>query len=392
MNVLSIKSRIEILLFPCIFKITFCEPSLQEPQHPLSSLDWELSSYHFDLPPEFIASRPTQERSGCKLMFLPKNAGPPIATASFLNLWEFLPAGALLVLNNTRVLPARLSGKRETGGRVEYLQLTPISLLDIAINENGLSKARSQALIRPFHRISAGETLNFGQMQARVLKKHEYGRTDLELAWTGNLEEFFNRSGQIPLPPYLNRKPEKTDREDYQTIYASRTGAIAAPTAGLHFDFAHLDHLRQKGFEIAEITLHTGYGTFSPVREKDIRQHLMHREYAEISREASDAIRKAKSEGRAVIAIGTTSLRALEGAFQDVDAIGPFAGWTDIFIYPGKRLKIVDGILTNFHLPQSSLLMLVSALAGRERVLNAYEQAKSLGFRFFSYGDAMLIC
>lgn len=309
----------------------------------------------------------------------------------FSNLGDFLPRNSLLVANNTRVLPARLRGSRKSGGKVEYLQLTPLPLLQIT-SAGKNNSAVCEALLRPAGRIRLGEILNFGKLKVIPLARGEYGRTQVELRWQGNLEKIFQTCGELPLPPYLGRSAEKRDETDYQTIFASQTGAVAAPTAGLHFTSEHLERLqREHGCGICEITLHVGYGTFTPVRSPDIRKHKMHAEFVEISAEVASEIREAKESGRPVVAIGTTSLRALEGAFALKGEIGAFHGWTDIFIYPGKTLKVADGLLTNFHLPRSSLLMLVAAMTGRSRLLAAYAEAMKQNFRFFSYGDAMLI-
>lgn len=344
------------------------------------------------MPESLIAKFPLPDKGACNLMILKKSENLPPITDLFRNLGKFLPPCSLLVLNNTRVLPARLKGSRQSGGKLEFLQLTPLPLLEIKSGAEGTKTARAEALLRPLARVKIGEELDFGRLHVRVLAKGEYGRAVVELRWLGDLEKIFTDTGELPLPPYLARPAAKSDITDYQTVFARRTGAVAAPTAGLHFDQRHLYTLAKDfGCSFCEVTLHVGYGTFTPVRESDIRSHKMHPEYVEISADSAAAIACAKKEGRPIIAVGTTSLRALEGACAAAGEMREFKGWTNIFIYPGRKVKIVDGLLTNFHLPRSSLLMLVSALTGRERLLQAYELAKSSNFRFFSYGDAMLI-
>lgn len=353
--------------------------------------EFSLDAWEFELPEKFVAKYPLRDKGAARLMILPLDAKAPPQSVFFREIETFLPPGALLVLNNTRVLPARLIGRRKTGGKIEYLQLTPLPLLEMQANGDG-GACVCEALLRPTSRLNCGEKLDFGPLEAEVLAKGEFGRCQIRLRWQGDLEAIFNKIGQLPLPPYLGRKAEASDGEDYQTVFATKPGAVAAPTAGLHFGREHLRRLREKGHEICELTLHVGYGTFTPVRCSDIRAHHMHREFVEISPECAEALRSAKASGRPVIAVGTTSMRALEGMACARGGIQPFSGWTDIFIYPGRKIQIADGLITNFHLPRSTLLMLVAAMTGRERLLAAYELAKKLDYRFFSYGDAMLIC
>lgn len=350
-----------------------------------------LDAWDFDLPEKFIAKYPRRDKGEGRLMILPAKAEGSIKSVLFRDIDAFLPPESLLVLNNARVVPARLPGRRETGAKVEYLQLTPLPLLEIERRGENLSCV-CEGLLRPARRLRLGERLNFGPLEVELLAKGEFGRCETRLRWQGDLEDIFNKTGQLPLPPYLGREAEASDAADYQTVFASRSGAVAAPTAGLHFSREHLRRLREKGHEICELTLHVGYGTFTPVRCADIRGHHMHGEYVEIPPDCARAVRRAKADGRPVIAIGTTSLRALEGMEAACGCISAFSGWTDIFIYPGKKIKVADGLLTNFHLPRSTLLMLVAAMTGRERLQTAYEQAKKLDYRFFSYGDAMLVC
>lgn len=399
--------------------------------------DFLLHSYAFDLPEERIAQHPAPERGGSRLMVLPRAGGSP-RIASFADLPFWLPENCLLVANNSRVIPARLWGKRPGGGKVECLLLTPPPLLASAPSSahpvgSGWREADAEALLRPAKRIRPGDRLAFSDdLTVELLEHGPFGRCRVRLFWPGNLLRILERHGVTPLPPYIRRcapeaahtpvqgtgpetEPDATlpapaeaalfrdkDRERYQTVYSreDKAGSVAAPTAGLHFTPDMRARLAASGREWAEVTLYVGYGTFSPVRSPDIRDHAMHAEYVELPEETAAAIARAKNQGRPVIAVGTTSARVLEGAFaaRPADAAdemppkpAPFCGQTDIFIYPGKPFRVIDGLITNFHLPESSLLMLVCALAGRERVLDAYQQAIAADFRFFSYGDAMLI-
>lgn len=356
--------------------------------------DFCLDSYDYQLPPGQIASHPAARRGESRLMIGPGLASRPysVKTSFFNRIAEFLPKKSLLVLNNTRVLPARLHGRRSSGGKAELLLLTPLSLLNGAEREDGWSMARAEALIKPAAKFAVGGWFSTSAMlKARIVEKESFGRVTAELFWKGNLEDIFNEIGQIPLPPYIRRPPDELDKNSYQTVYAKNTGAVAAPTAGLHFTRQIMADLQERGFQLTELTLHVGYGTFTPVRYQDIRRHKMHAEYLEIPEKTAQLLEKAKREGRPVIAVGTTSLRAMEGMYEALGKIDSFSGWTNIFIYPGKPVHLADGLITNFHLPCSSLLMLAAALTGRERLLQAYREAVDLGFRFFSYGDAMLI-
>lgn len=378
---------------------------------------FSLESYDYVLPEERIAQHPPKVRGTSRLMVLDRGTeGDCWTDSSFDRLPEFLPEKALLVVNNSRVIPARLFGRKPSGGRAEMLLLTPPVLLEKdARPESGSAcrlEAEAEALLRPGRSIRAGDMLDFGELQAEVLKKGDFGRHTLRLFWKGNLTDILEKAGKLPLPPYIRREQDEDDISRYQTMYAreDKKGSVAAPTAGLHFTEKMRGRLLSRGVEWAEVTLHVGYGTFSPVREEDIRQHPMHAEYAEIPYETVEAVRRAKRDGRPVIAVGTTSARTLEGAAEACAREGKWlfspegisgsspdssqtgwSGWTSIFIYPGFSFRVADGLITNFHLPKSSLLMLVSALAGRERILRAYAHAVEEGYRFFSYGDAMLI-
>lgn len=357
-----------------------------------------LASYDYELPEERIAQSPAHERGASRLMVLDRHAPLGLTDSEFACLPDFLPQGALLVVNNSRVVPARLLGTRATGGKAEMLLLTPPPLIQReARAEGAFFSAQSEVLLKPGKNIRVGDTLDFGPIQTYVLAKGDFGRHQVRLSWQGNLLDALEAVGSLPLPPYIKREQGPDDRARYQTLHAraDKSGSVAAPTAGLHFTPEMRSLLTSRGFGWEEVTLHVGYGTFSPVRESDIRQHPMHGEYAEISAQTASAINLARREGRPIIAVGTTSARTLEGAALDCQSsLLPEDGWqdwTNIFIYPGYEFQIIHGLLTNFHLPQSSLLMLVSALAGRERVLNAYAHAVQEKYRFFSYGDAMLI-
>lgn len=369
--------------------------------------DCLLSSYHYDLPEELVAQYPSPKRDGSRLYVL-DSARPQAALdlrTSFSRLPELLPPGALLVANNSRVIPARLHGQRAGGGRLEFLLLTPLPLiLEAAVTEAaGWSVGRTQALLRPAKKLRSGEPYELTpNLRFRILEKQEFGQCEAELAWRGDLLQEIEAAGSLPLPPYIRRPAEELDTERYQTSYNNpgKPGSVAAPTAGLHFTPALREELRQKGHYWAELTLFVGYGTFSPVRVRDIREHSLHPEYVEISAACVDKILQAKRQGRPVIAVGTTSTRVLEGLSANLAAAGktsllePYRGWLNCFIYPGRPegpLRVIDGLITNFHLPESTLLMLVSTLCGRERLLQAYEQAIAERFRFFSYGDAMLV-
>lgn len=360
--------------------------------------DLLLDSYHFELPETQIAQHPAERRDASRLMILDRTLGTTIS-AHFADLPDILaermPSGALLVANDSRVAPARVMGARDTGGRVEMLLLTPPPLLRSSPGDApGWATARAEVLLRASKTLKIGEAITFGEdLAARIATKGEFGRHEVELSWRGELASVLERRGAIPLPPYIRRNPGAEDATRYQTIYADpqKTGSVAAPTAGLHFTPEIRARLAERGFEFAFVTLYVGYGTFSPVRAKDLREHRMHAEYIEISEQTAGMIRTAKMEGRPVLAVGTTSARTLEGAFQASGEIRAFAGSTDIFITPGYRFEVVDHMLTNFHLPLSSLIIMISGFAGRARVLSAYDQAVREGYRFFSYGDAMLI-
>ncbi len=354
--------------------------------------DFLLENYCYELPEEQIAQHPSAERDGSRLLVLDRKKDIKTFT-SFGKLGDFLPKGALLVVNNSKVIPARLIGQKPTSGRVEFLLLTPTSLIKPEKHGNGFC-AEVEGLLKASKGPRQGESISFGpKLGLKVLKKGEFGKSRVRLMWSGDLAEIILSLGKMPLPPYIRRKAVSKDKTRYQTIYArnDKLGSVAAPTAGLHFTQNLREKLANQGMGWAEVTLYVGYGTFSPVRKPDIRDHQMHFEYIEVPRETANAVRRAKEEGRPIVTVGTTSARTLEGMFANCGKVQEFSGKTDIFIYPGYEFKVVDKLLTNFHLPQSSLVIMVSALAGRNRILGCYASALAKGFRFFSYGDAMLI-
>ncbi len=356
---------------------------------------FRLDDYDYDLPESLIAQHPPQNRDGSRLLILGRGNGS-ISVGVFDDIIGRLPRHSLIVANNSRVIPGRLRTVGEHGGNMEMLLLTPLSLLrGVQRIEGGKSLVTCDVLLRPAKKAKVGKVFQFNEILVKVLEKNEFGQTRVELSWPTerSLEQIFQTTGEIPLPPYIRRPSDQGDLERYQTIYADEKegGSIAAPTAGLHFTTSLHDKLIQAGHEWAEVTLYVGYGTFSPIRCADIRDHKMHGEYVKLSGDTAEAVSRAKREGRPVIAVGTTSMRTLEGVAAIRGGVEAFDGWLDTYIYPGFTFQVVDGMITNFHLPKSSLLVLVSAFAGREQILAAYRRAVAEGFRFFSYGDAMLI-
>jgi len=355
--------------------------------------DFLLSSYRYDLPEGNIAQSPAERRDLSKLLILDRAAGTT-RIASFADLVRAVPENALIVANNSKVLPARVYGEKPSGGRVEFLLLTPLPLIEERHGADGWTSAEVEGLLRASKAPKHGQTITFSEdFHLEVIDRGDFGKSRVRLFWRGDLAGLFRTLGHYPLPPYIRRPDTEEDAKRYQTIYAEdqKLGSVAAPTAGLHFTPEIRAALAERGCQWSEVTLYVGYGTFSPVRKPDIRDHRMHREYIEIGPETAAAVARAKAEGRPVLAVGTTSVRTLEGAFAQTGAIAPFAGWTDIYITPGYRFNVADKLLTNFHLPESSLLIMVSALVGREAILRAYRTALENDFRFFSYGDAMLI-
>jgi len=435
-------------------------------KHVETDFIFQLNGYDYVLPEELIAQEPSQKREGSRLLIFDKKTNT-LTDSFFTEIINELPKNALIIANNSRVVPARILGTRKTGSKVEMLLISPVALLEQNAKQkkHGQKSATAQVLLKGSKRIKIGEELSFHSLTVKILDKQDFGKHSVELTWKNSLVTELETYGLLPLPPYIKRPngPSNYDLDRYQTVYANATqsGSVAAPTAGLHFTKEIQKNLLEKGFLWEEVTLHVGYGTFSPVRSDDIREHDMHAEYVEISEKTSRAILKAKAENRPIITIGTTATRSLEGmakaysqfkkegysadftlntesengiyikdkglnnkvlnnkelndktlkdkvpnvclekncqntytenTVQDtiLPASGCF-GYTNIFIYPGKKFNVVDGILTNFHLPKSSLLMLVCAFAGYENTMSAYRHAIAEKYRFFSYGDAMLI-
>lgn len=338
----------------------------------------KVSDFDFDLPEELIAQHPLEKRDSSRLMVLDKNTGE-IEHKSFHDVIEYLNEGDTLVLNNTRVMPARLIGEKEgTGGKIEFLLLKRIE------------GDRWECLAKPGKRAKVGQKFTFGEgkLICTVVDIVEEGNRIIEFSYEGIFEQVLDELGEMPLPPYITEKLE--DKERYQTVYSKEKGSAAAPTAGLHFTEELLKEIKAKGVNIAYLTLHVGLGTFRPVKVEDINEHIMHSEYYHLDNENADLINETKKRGNKVIAVGTTSTRTLE-TIGDNGFVREQSGWTDIFIYPGYKYKVIDELITNFHLPESTLIMLVSALAGKEHVMNAYNEAVKEKYRFFSFGDSMLI-
>jgi len=340
----------------------------------------------YELPPDRIAQHPAERRDASRLLVLDRQTGRLIH-ARFDQLADHLPAPCVLVRNNTRVLPARLFMRRRTGGRVEglFLQEGPPGTWEIMVTGAGRLKPGEEVFI------------DGSERRLRLIERVGAGVWTAQPVPAGDACAILEACGHPPLPPYIHRSPreaptqEQQDRQRYQTIYAARPGAVAAPTAGLHFTEALLERLGRAGIEIVDVTLHVGVGTFAPIRCENLADHVMHAEWYECSEAAADAINRARRQGHSVVAVGTTSVRVLETCADPSGWVQPGSGWTRLFIYPPYRFKAVDAMITNFHLPGSTLLAMVAAFAGRERVLRAYDEAVKEGYRFYSYGDAMLI-
>ena len=334
--------------------------------------------FWYDLPEELIAQTPLERRDGSRLMVLNRETGE-IQHKHFYDVIDYLNPGDCLVMNDSRVLPARLLGHRPTGGAVEVLLL------------RDLGNKCWECLCKPGKKMQPGNEVSFGngELTATVKEVREDGNRVVEFHYEGIFLEVLERLGKMPLPPYI--KEELQDRERYQTVYSKVNGSAAAPTAGLHFTPELLERVQAMGVKVGYVTLHVGLGTFRPVKEDTIEGHEMHSEYCVIPQETADLINETKRSGGRVICVGTTSCRTVESWAAEDGTMTASAGWTDIFIYPGYRFKVLDGLITNFHLPESTLIMLVSALAGREHVLAAYEEAVRQHYRFFSFGDAMFI-
>lgn len=334
-----------------------------------------VADFSFELPDSLIARHPLAERRGSRLLVLDGPSGQ-LSHRQFSDVLEYLRPGDLMVFNNTRVIPARLFGQKASGGKLEILV------------ERVLDGTRVLAHVRSSKSPKPGTQLLIdGGGEAEMVARHD---TLFELRFAEPVLELLERVGHMPLPPYIDRPDESADRERYQTVYAERAGAVAAPTAGLHFDEPLLEAIRAKGIDTAFVTLHVGAGTFQPVRVEKIEDHHMHKEWLEVSAEVVAAVEACRARGGRVVAVGTTSVRSLESAARD-GVLKPFSGDTDIFIYPGRPFHVVDALVTNFHLPESTLLMLVSAFAGYPEAMAAYKAAVEEGYRFFSYGDAMFI-
>ncbi len=334
------------------------------------------SDYFYELPQELIAQDPLSDRSSSRLMAVDRNTGA-YEHKHFLDIIEYLNPGDCLVLNNTKVIPARLLGKREgTGGHVEVLLLKRINATDW------------ETLVKPGKSCRPGQKLDFGEgtLRAEVIDVVEDGNRIVRFSFDGIFEEILDKLGEMPLPPYITHK--LADPARYNTVYAKYDGSAAAPTAGLHFTPELLGKIEDKGISLGYVTLHVGLGTFRPVKEDVITDHKMHTESYQVTKETADLINRTKSEGGRVICVGTTSCRTVESCAGDDGKVYPGSGETSIFIYPGYKFKVMDGLITNFHLPESTLIMLVSAFAGRENVLAAYEEAVRERYRFFSFGDA----
>ena len=336
------------------------------------------SDFNFELPEELIAQTPLERRDSSRLLTLDKNTGA-VGHHHFYDLPDFLRPGDCLVLNDSRVLPARLIGHRPTGGTCEVLLLV----------DRG--EGCWECLVRPGKKLRTGAQIIFGQGQltATIERELEDGKRLVQFHYQGIFLEILEELGKMPLPPYI--KAELENQERYQTVYSKVVGSAAAPTAGLHFTPELLDNIQEMGVKVCYVTLHVGLGTFRPVKAEDIRDHEMHSEFCMISQETADIINETKRNGGRGICVGTTSCRTIESFAAEDGTMTQRSGWTNIFIYPGYRFKVLDALVTNFHLPQSTLIMLVSALAGHEHVLNAYQEAVKEKYRFFSFGDAMLI-
>jgi len=351
---------------------------------------YALSDYDYVLPESLIAQQPQKPRDHSRLLLLDRGNNA-VSHHLFFELCELLDSADVLVINNTKVIPARLSGQKETGGKAEVLILDYAGWRKSEIQERGVV---CDCLVRASKRPKPGTRIIFSQDLESEVTDCSSNTFRLRFTCRGDFENILQRIGKAPLPPYIKRPEESTataDLTSYQTIYASQKGAVAAPTAGLHFTDALFDKIEAKGIKIVPVTLHVGYGTFLPVRVTDIRRHRMHGERFSISASAAGVINQCKKDGHRIVAVGTTCVRVLESVCDEQGTVAASNGWCDLFIFPGFRFKVVDAMITNFHLPKSTLVMLVSAFAGRENILNAYREAIEEKYRFYSYGDAMMI-
>lgn len=337
------------------------------------------SDFNYELPKELIAQTPVEPRDSSRLLVLGKNSGA-IEHKHFYDIIDYLEEGDCLIANDSRVIPARIYGvKKDTGANVEFLLLKQVD------------GNKWETLCKPGKKAKVGVEFSFGDglMNCTVVEVKDDGNRIVEFDCHENFFSTLDKIGQMPLPPYITEKLE--DKERYQTVYSNELGSAAAPTAGLHFTKELMDRIKAKGVNIAYVTLHVGLGTFRPVKVEDVTKHKMHSEHYEIPRETAELINRTKENGKRVIAVGTTSCRTLESVASQYGQIKPCEGWTDIFIYPGYKFKVLDGLITNFHLPESTLIMLVSAFAGYDNIMNAYKTAVDERYRFFSFGDAMAI-
>ena len=337
-----------------------------------------VSDFYYDLPEELLAQTPIEKRDESRLMVL-NRANQTIEHKTFKDIIDYLEPGDCLVRNNTKVIPARLYGKKATGAKIEFLLL------------NRIEGDIWECIVRPGHKLKPGTEVEFGDgiLKAKVLDVMEGGTRKVEFKYEGIFNEILDKIGLMPLPPYIHESLKDNDR--YQTVYAKYEGSAAAPTAGLHFTPELFEKIKAKGIDVANVTLHVGIGTFRPVKVENVEEHHMHSEHFYIKQEDADKINNAKKNGKRVIAVGTTSCRVLETIADENGMVKPTEGDTQIFIYPGYKYKCLDGLVTNFHLPESTLIMLVSALAGRDYIMKAYNEAVKERYRFFSFGDAMLI-
>lgn len=356
-----------------------------------------VSDFDYDLPEELIAQLPADKRENSRMLVLNRDRHS-ISHKHFYDIVDLIEPDSLLVLNNTKVLPARLIGYKDTGAKIEVFLLKPVETNEMDSSDTQ-NKCVWKVLIKPSKRVKPDSVIKISdELSVEVIKRLEdAGEWLVKLIYDGNLMEVLHRNGNIPLPPYIERKLQsedikKLDFERYQTVYAKDEGSVAAPTAGLHFTEDILERLKDKGVELAYVTLNVGLGTFRPVKCDNILDHKMHSETFEITKEAADAINKAKAEGKKIIAVGTTTVRTLETAYKQFGKICECHSASELFIYPPYEFKVIDKLITNFHLPKSTLLMLVSALAGKDFIFEAYKEAVENKYRFFSYGDCMYIC
>jgi S-adenosylmethionine:tRNA ribosyltransferase-isomerase len=351
---------------------------------------YNLTDYNYDLPEHLIAQEPVKQRDHSRLLRMDRKRGK-VDHHFFHNLANLLKPEDILVVNNTKVIPARLFGTKESGGKAEVLLLEYFDVSkDIKSEKNCVIKC----LIKSSRSLKPGSVIYFNEGMHGTIQNVDNGFYHMEFSCPGNFDDTLHRVGKMPIPPYIRRNQkieDFSDKTSYQTVYASQKGAIAAPTAGLHFTETLLDDIHKKGVHIVPVTLHVGYGTFLPVRVSDIRDHKIHSEYFDISENSARIINDGIEHDRRIVAVGTTCVRTLEYAWNENGRIVPGSDTCDLFIYPGYRFKVVDAMITNFHLPESTLIMLVSAFAGREKILAAYEKAIENNYRFYSYGDAMLI-